>query len=99
VLLLPQLTVIQGDIVRMDSDAIVHPTNWSLSFGGEIGQYVKSFVIVVSSAVIHKMTLGIIFCSCIFCLQYLAYASCYICILFLKEPSYRKLVEDHFSRK
>jgi len=41
--LLLQLTVIQGDIVQMDVDAIVHPTNSSLSFGGEIGQYKQMF--------------------------------------------------------
>ena len=30
--------MIQGNIVQMDVDAVVHPTNSSLSFGGEIGQ-------------------------------------------------------------
>jgi len=38
-LLLLQLTVIQGDITQIDADAIVHPTNSALSFGGQIGQY------------------------------------------------------------
>jgi len=41
VLFLLQLTVIQGDLVQMDVDAVVHPTNSSLSFGGQIGQCVS----------------------------------------------------------
>jgi len=49
VLLPLQLTVIQGDIVQMDVDAIVdaivHPTSSSLSFGGQIGQSVQTLSI------------------------------------------------------
>jgi len=45
VLLPLQLTVIQGDIVQMDVDAIVHPTSSSLSFGGQIGQSVQTLFI------------------------------------------------------
>lgn len=37
-LFLFQLTVIQGDIVKMAADAIVHPTNSSLYMGGEVGK-------------------------------------------------------------
>ncbi|KAH9495446.1 Core histone macro-H2A.1 [Bulinus truncatus] len=33
-----KLTVMQGDIVKMVSDAIVHPTNSSYHLGGEVGQ-------------------------------------------------------------
>jgi len=39
-LLFLQLTVVQGDLVQMAVDAVVHPTNSSLSFGGQIGQCV-----------------------------------------------------------
>ena len=33
-----QLTVIQGDIVKVQVDAIVHPTNSSFYMGGEVGK-------------------------------------------------------------
>ncbi|XP_013781896.1 core histone macro-H2A.1-like [Limulus polyphemus] len=33
-----KLTVIQGDIVKITADAIVHPTNSSYFLGGEVGQ-------------------------------------------------------------
>jgi histone H2A len=32
------LTVVQGDVVQMEADAIVHPTGSSLAFGGEVGR-------------------------------------------------------------
>ena len=31
----------------MNVDAIVHPTNSSLSFGGEIGQYMRTFLLYI----------------------------------------------------
>ena len=34
-----QLTVIQGDIVKVSADAIVHPTNNSFYMGGEVGEF------------------------------------------------------------
>ncbi|XP_064600790.1 core histone macro-H2A.1-like isoform X2 [Liolophura sinensis] len=36
-----KLTVIQGDIVKMAADAIVHPTNSSLYMGGEVGRSIE----------------------------------------------------------
>jgi histone H2A len=36
-----QLTVIQGDIVQVAADAIIHPTNASLYMGGEVGQAIE----------------------------------------------------------
>ena len=33
-----QLTVIQGDLVKMEADVIVHPTNASFSLAGEVGK-------------------------------------------------------------
>ncbi|XP_064624762.1 core histone macro-H2A.1-like isoform X1 [Lineus longissimus] len=33
-----KLTVLQGDIVKVASDAVVHPTNASFYMGGEVGQ-------------------------------------------------------------
>ena len=33
-----QLTVLQGDIVRVSADAIVHPTNSTYHMGGEVGK-------------------------------------------------------------
>jgi len=32
-----KLTVVQGNIIHIKADAVVHPTNGSLSFGGEVG--------------------------------------------------------------
>ena len=36
--ILLQLTVLQGDIVKVIADAIVHPTSNSFYLGGEVGQ-------------------------------------------------------------
>ena len=36
-----QLTVIQGDITKVSSDAIVHPTNNSFYMGGEVGRAIE----------------------------------------------------------
>ena len=33
-----QLTVLQGDIVKVTADALVHPTSNSFYLGGEVGQ-------------------------------------------------------------
>jgi len=33
-----QLTVVQGDIVNIAADAIVHPTNATYQFAGEVGK-------------------------------------------------------------
>lgn len=33
-----KLTVLQGDIVKVSADAIIHPTSASLYMGGEVGQ-------------------------------------------------------------
>lgn len=32
-----QLTVVQGDLVKVTADAIVHPTNDTYYMGGEVG--------------------------------------------------------------
>lgn len=45
--LLFQLTVVQGDISAVDCDAVVHPTNATFSFTGEVGQYRKFHTIIV----------------------------------------------------
>ena len=37
-LILFQLTVLQGDLVKVTADAIVHPTSNSFYMGGEVGQ-------------------------------------------------------------
>jgi len=34
-----QLTVVQGSIVNIKADAIVHPTNNSFYMGGDVGSY------------------------------------------------------------
>ncbi|KAK3759609.1 hypothetical protein RRG08_016347 [Elysia crispata] len=36
-----KLTVMQGDLVKSSADAIVHPTNSSFYFGGEVGQAIQ----------------------------------------------------------
>ncbi|XP_076452739.1 core histone macro-H2A.1-like [Babylonia areolata] len=36
-----KLTVLQGDIVKVSADAIVHPTNSSYFMGGEVGQAIS----------------------------------------------------------
>ncbi|ELT93761.1 hypothetical protein CAPTEDRAFT_2551 [Capitella teleta] len=36
-----KLTVLQGDIVNVVADAIIHPTNASLYMGGEVGQTIE----------------------------------------------------------
>ncbi|GFR74775.1 core histone macro-H2A.1-like [Elysia marginata] len=36
-----KLTVMQGDLVKATADAIVHPTNSSMYFGGEVGQAIQ----------------------------------------------------------
>ena len=36
-----QLTVIQGDLVKVAADAIVHPTNNTLFMGGEVGKSIE----------------------------------------------------------
>ncbi|RUS79815.1 hypothetical protein EGW08_012414 [Elysia chlorotica] len=36
-----KLTVMQGDLVKATADAIVHPTNSSFYFGGEVGQAIQ----------------------------------------------------------
>jgi len=36
-----QLTVVQGDIVQINADAVVHPTGGSCSFGGEVGKTIQ----------------------------------------------------------
>ena len=33
-----QLTVLQGDIVKVTADAIVHPTSSNFYMGGEVGK-------------------------------------------------------------
>ena len=34
-----QLTVLQGDLVKVAADAIVHPTNNTFYMGGEVGEW------------------------------------------------------------
>ncbi|XP_059168350.1 core histone macro-H2A.1-like isoform X2 [Physella acuta] len=36
-----KLTVMQGDLVKMSADAIVHPTNGTYHMGGEVGQAIQ----------------------------------------------------------
>ncbi|BFZ18026.1 hypothetical protein BsWGS_21065 [Bradybaena similaris] len=36
-----KLTVMQGDLVKMSADAIVHPTNSNYHLGGEVGQAIQ----------------------------------------------------------
>ena len=52
-----QLTVIQGDIVQMDADAIIHPTSSSFSFGGIVGSY------------LHIAFIALLACCCDFCVN------------------------------
>lgn len=42
-----QLTVLQGDIVKVAADAIVHPTNSTYHMGGEVGKYITDLRIVL----------------------------------------------------
>jgi O-acetyl-ADP-ribose deacetylase (regulator of RNase III) len=41
------LTVVQGSIIHIKADALVHPTNSSFSFGGEVGQSHKPLVMPI----------------------------------------------------
>jgi len=44
--------------VQMDVDAIVHPTNSSLSFGGEIGQFLQTFLLYTCFSDTRDAALG-----------------------------------------
>ena len=40
-ILFEQLTVLQGDIVKVQADGIVHPTSESFYMGGEVGEFLR----------------------------------------------------------
>ena len=51
-----QLTVLQGDIVKVSADAIVHPTNSAYYMGGEVGK--QNFIILPSdSHFVHQSSI------------------------------------------
>ncbi len=39
------MTVVQGNIINITADAIVHPTSSSLNLGGEVGAYFLDIVL------------------------------------------------------
>ena len=48
-----QLTVIQSDIVNIDSDAVVHPTSGLFSLSGHVG---KCFIIIIEIVILKILT-------------------------------------------
>ncbi len=52
------MTVVQGNIINIKADAIVHPTNASLSLGGEVGSYFHYLLSNINFFFVNKKNIG-----------------------------------------